>query len=146
MKFDYIHEYDEMEDNGLMIADISNRKGVKVCQVEHTDLMGGFDEINGEINNEAVADFLVELSDMIKENGADYYGYINIEVNGEVITFTNDTNVFAELRGKEAFILDKEELAYVLVILSSYFEGVYQYKISSYAIITYKQIKGKKLC
>jgi len=121
MKFDFIREYDEMEQDGLMIANVINRKGVKVCQVEHTDLMGGFDEINGEVDNEALADFLVELSEMIKENGGDYYGYIDCEVEGEVLTFTNDTEPFAELRGKEVFLLDKEQLAYALAILASYF-------------------------
>ena len=121
MKFDFIREYDEMEENGLMIANVINSKDIKVCQVEHTDLMGGFNEINGEVNNEALADFLVELNEMIVENGSDYYGYLDCEVEGEVVTFTNDTEPFAELRGKEAFLLDKEELAYVLVIVASYF-------------------------
>jgi len=122
MKFEFEVKYDEMEQNGLMIANVINRKGVTVCQIEHTDLMGGFNEINGELNIEALADFLVDLSEMIEENGNDYYGYISLEKVGEVMTFENDTNPFAEMRGKEVFVLDKEELAYALVIISGYFQ------------------------
>lgn len=126
MKFDILHEYNEMEDNGLMMADVYTDSGVKVCQIKHLDLMGGNDTINGEVNLAALAVFLVELSDIIDDNGANYYACIDKEVNGDTITFTDDTEPFAELQGKEAFILDNEQLAYSLCAISSYFWEVAQ--------------------
>ncbi len=121
MKFDILHHYDEMEDNGLFKANLTTDSGIVVCQIEHTDLMGGFDEINDEVNLEALALVLVDLKDMIAVNGANYYAWVDMEVNGDTITFTDDTEPFAELQGKQAFILDKEQLAYALVAISSYF-------------------------
>jgi hypothetical protein len=121
MKFNILTEYNEMENDGLMIADVLTDSGVKALQIEHTDLMGGFDQINGNINLEALALVLVDIAKMITDKGADFYGYLDIEVNGDTITFTDDTEPFAELQGKQAFILDKEQLPFALCGLSSYF-------------------------
>ncbi len=121
MRFDITTPYNEMENNGRMIAKVMTDNNVLVCEIEHTDLMGGFDEINGEINLEALSLFLSDLKVMIEENGNDYYGWVAMEVNGDTITFTDDTEPFAELFGKQAFILDREQLATALCAISSYF-------------------------
>ena len=52
---------------------------------------------------------LVDLSEMIDK-----------EVNAETITFNNDTEPFAELPGKQAFVLDREDLANALYIYIGY--------------------------
>ena len=121
MKFDFLTPYNEMENNGQMVANVLTDKGLKVCEIEHTDLMGGVNEINGDINIEVLAVFLTELKTMIEEKGGNFYGWIDMEVVGDTITFTDDTEPFAELQGKQAFILDQEQLAVALSVIASYF-------------------------
>ncbi len=121
MKFDILIPYDEMENNGKMLATLTTDDDVVVCEIEHTDMMGGHDQINGDVNLEALAVVLVDLKAMIEKDGANFYGWIDMEVDGSTITFTDDTEPFAELQGKQAFILDEDTLPFALCAISSYF-------------------------
>jgi len=121
MLFNTIYSYDEMEENGLTVVEVFTNSNIKVCSVEYTDLMGGYERINGDINLSALTILLVELRDLISTNEPNHYGNIDIDINCDIVTFTNDTEPFAELQGKQAFVLDKDELALSLVILSTYF-------------------------
>lgn len=115
MNFKIVHPYDEMEDNGLMIADvyIGNKF---VAQIEHTDLMGGHDEIR-DILQDNLQEFLMDLHTNI-DNG---YGCVESNVDGTEITFTDDEEVFAIIKDNKLVFIEESTLASAMVAISSYF-------------------------
>ena len=117
MKYNIITAYDGAIKNGLMVADVLNDNNEKVCQVEHTDLMGGFDEINGEVDEKALVTFLKELKVEI-ENGKEF-GYLEVETKGNTTVFTDDTEIFAELKNDKV-VYNLELLARAFSVLSVY--------------------------
>ena len=123
--FNYIKEYDESEE-GEMVAEILVDDKVAIV-VEHTDHMGGFDEIR-DINKSILFLFLKEFNSKYANN-LDFM--IDSEENEGLTTFNFDTEPVAIINNTEITFLDEEGLAYMLamvVVLVPAFEETLQAK------------------
>jgi len=118
MKFNIIKEYNEMQENGLYIVDILTNDQIPVCRVEHTDLMGGFDELKTKVDEVALYEVLKDLNLIIFENGEDIFSTIECEMIDGILSFTDDTDVFAIITGNKASVIDDDLFARAFMQIS----------------------------
>ena len=118
MKFNVLQQYDENIDNGLMIVDVLTDDNKKVCQITHSDLMGGVDEFSEYINPTTFKIFLNELENIFLSGNIDL-GLIEFSEQDNKKKFINDTTTFLEIYKGEINIIDRDVLAHSLSFLST---------------------------